>query len=392
MIALRRPLGVVSHSVVCALGVTPAEVAGALRSGRSGLGPAPYELPFETVTGAIGVPLEPLSGAFAVHDSRAARIAWRAFDGMADPVERAVRTFGRDRVAVVLGSSTGGLDRSEWAFVEQQRTGATPSGYDFERQHSFHALTDLIAARAGVTGPRYVVSTACSSAAKTFAAASRLLHLGVVDAVVAGGVDALCQTTLRGFHALGVLSSRPCRPFGAGRDGMNIGEGAAFFLLERGDDAPALLLGYGESSDAHHMSAPDPSGRGARAAMGAALASAGLESQQVDHVNAHGTGTQQNDSAEAQALVAVFGPGVSVASTKAFTGHLLGAAAAIEAAIALASIEHGFVPASLGAEPPDPALGIQLRAVSEDRRVRVVASNSFAFGGSNACVIFGAAP
>lgn len=392
MVARRTPLAISSTSVVCALGVTSGEVARALREGRSGLGASPYELPFETVTGTMRVPLEPLPASLAVHESRAARIALLAYDGLAAAVERAARVHGRDRVALVLGTSTGGLDRSESAYGAYRRTGAMPPDFDFASQHAFHALTNLVAARAGITGPRYVVSTACSSGAKALAAAARLLNLGVVDAVIAGGVDALCETTLRGFHGLGILSTRACRPFGAERDGMNIGEGGALFLVERGDDAPALLLGYGESSDAYHMSSPEPEGSGARVAIREALARAGLEPSQVDHVNAHGTGTKQNDAAEAHALHAVFGRTVPVASTKGFTGHLLGAAGAVEAVIAITCIEHGFVPASLGSAPVDPTIELQLSVRCEERRVRVVASDSFAFGGSNAAVIFGAPP
>lgn len=392
MIARRTPLAVSSHSVACALGVTAGELTQALREGRSGLGASPYELPFETLTGTMRVPLEPLPPSLAMHESRAARIALLAYEGIAGAVERSIRTHGSDRVALVLGTSTGGLDRSEWAYGEYRRTGTMPADFDFAQQHAFQALTDLLAARSGITGPRYVVSTACSSAAKALSAAARLLDLGVVDAVVAGGVDALCETTLRGFHSLGILSARACRPFGAEREGMNIGEGGALFLVKRGDDAPVLLLGYGESSDAYHMSSPEPEGRGARAAIVEALERAGLDPSQVDHVNAHGTGTKQNDAAEAHALHSVFGRAVTVASTKGFTGHLLGAAGAVEAVIAIACIEHGFVPASLGAIPVDPAIELQLSDKYEERRVRVVASNSFAFGGSNAAVILGATP
>jgi len=392
VIAARPPIAIRSHSVTCALGTTQRALVRALRESRSGLGASPYELPFETVTGTIPDPLEPLPSALAGHESRAARIALMAFDGVAAAVARAAQRYGSDRIALILGTSTGGLDRSEWAFALQRRNGVMPSDYDFERQHAFHALTDLLAARAQLTGPRYVVSTACSSAAKTFSAAARLLELGVVDAVLAGGVDALCETTLRGFHALGILSRRACRPFATDRDGMNIGEGGALFLLERGDDAPIVLRGYGESSDAYHMSSPEPTGSGASAAIRQALARAGLDASEVDHVNAHGTGTKQNDAAEAQALHAIFGRSVSVASTKGFTGHLLGAAGAVEAVIAMACIEHGFVPASLGASPADPTIELQLSEQMTAQRVRVVASNSFAFGGSNAALIFGAPP
>ena len=168
----------------------------------------------------------------------------------------------------------------------------------------------------GITGPRYCISTACTSSAKVFATAKRLVDTNVVDAALVGGVDTICATTLHGFHALGVLSSIACRPFGENREGMNIGEGGALVLLERGGDGTVALLGAGESSDAHHMSAPHPEGIGAEAAIRAALAEARLDASAIDLVNAHGTGTPQNDSAEGAAIARVLGDRVPVASTK----------------------------------------------------------------------------
>jgi len=242
----------------------------------------------------------------------------------------------------------------------------------------------------GAGGPGYAVSTACSSSGKVLGSARRLLRAGLADAVLVGGADSLCRTTLCGFHSLEVLSKTPCRPFCAGRDGTTIGEGAAFLLLEREGDGPARLLGVGESCDAHHMSHPHPEGLGAEAAMAGALAQAGLAPHEVDHVNAHGTATQLNDAAESKAIFRLFGDRVPVASTKGYTGHLLGAAAATEAVFAVAAIEQGWIPASLGCDPQDPALAVSLCRERRERRCRAVLSNSFAFGGSNVAVLFGA--
>jgi 3-oxoacyl-[acyl-carrier-protein] synthase-1 len=235
-----------------------------------------------------------------------------------------------------------------------------------------------------------VVSTACSSSAKVFGTARRLLQAGMADAVLVGGADSLCLTTLRGFGSLQALSARPCRPFAAQRDGTSIGEGAAFMLLERQGDGPALLLGVGESSDAHHMSHPHPEGVGAQAAMVGALAMAGLDGSAVDYVNAHGTATPANDAVEARAIQRVVGTRVAVASTKGYTGHLLGAAGITEAVFAVMAIERSFVPESLGAAPLDPAVEVEVVRAVRRMPVRHVLSNSFAFGGSNASVVFGA--
>jgi len=253
-----------------------------------------------------------------------------------------------------------------------------------------HAILDVIRVRTGIAGPAYVVSTACSSSGKVFGAAERLLDAGLLDAALVGGIDSLCQLTLRGFHALEVLSPGPCRPFSRDREGINIGEGGALLLLEREGDGLARLLGVGESNDAHHMSAPHPEGAGARAAMEEALQRAGLSPEEVTHVNAHATGTRQNDSTEAHAIAAVLGSEVPVVATKGYTGHTLGAAGAMEAVLSIMAMEHRFVPASLGSDVPDPELPI---AVNRERRAlesRVVLSNSFAFGGNNVAVLIGA--
>ena len=289
----------------------------------------------------------------------------------------------------ILGSSTGGLERTE-AFLRAAHEGSSLEvAYDLDRQHAFHAVVDIVAELSGLRGPRYTISTACTSSAKVFAAAKRLVSTGVVDAALVGGIDGVCATTLHGFHSLGVLSKTACRPFGAGRDGMNIGEGGAFVLLERGGEGEVALLGVGESSDAHHMSAPHPEGLGAEAAMRAALADAKLAAEDIDHVNAHGTGTVQNDAAEAVAIARVLGTNVPVASTKGYTGHLLGAAGATEAVFSIFSLTDGFVPASLGAEPRDPAISIDVATSLRTQRITRVASNSFAFGGNNASLVFG---
>ena len=382
----------VTASTLCnALGSDTTEVLARLRAGESGLRPCPMPVPFETSCGAVSDGSPALPASLAAFDTRQARVLHHLVGQLRGPIAAAKARWGADRVGLALGTSTAGIAASEGAYAEWRRTGAVPSTYDFQRQHTPQAMVDLVRALTGLSGPGVVVSTACSSSAKVFGVARRWLLAGLCDAVVLGGVDTLCQITLRGFKSLQLLSTRPCRPFGAGRDGLSIGEGGALLLLEREGDGPARLLGIGESSDAHHMTAPHPQGLGAIAAMTEALEQAGLQPGDVDHINAHGTATPLNDAAESAAIHQLFGDRVPVASTKGYTGHMLGAAGATEAVFSIAAIEHGWVPANLGADPVDPAVRISVIRERLERRCRVVLSNSFAFGGNNACVAFGAA-
>ena len=386
-----RPVPITAWSAVNALGRSTAEVLAALDAGRSGLGPSPLPTTMETVVGAVPGELPPLDSfldeAHRGYDCRLARIGMMAFAEVREPLERAVRRWGAERVAIVLGTSTGGLEQTEQAFFRWLGEGSIPSGYDYERQHNFAAFGELCAALAGVRGPSYVVSTACSSSGKVLASAERLMRAGVADAVLVGGIDSLTRMTLQGFHSLGILSSRSCRPFSAERDGINIGEGAALLLMEREGDAPAAVLGVGESSDAYRMSSPEPTGRGARESMERALAQAGLSS--VDHINAHGTATKLNDSAEALAIEALFGDRVPVSSTKGYTGHLLGAAGATEVVFAIHAVMSGRMPATLGCDPLDPSMTLKVVREPITAPVGTVLSNSFAFGGSNVSVLIG---
>jgi 3-oxoacyl-[acyl-carrier-protein] synthase I len=372
-----------------ALGATTREVLGGLAAGRTGLAPARLDLPFETVCGVYPQELSALPGPLAAYDSGVARVALAVLKDIEDPVRRAAQRWGPERVGIVVGTSTGGIRESERAFAHWTRAGSLPASFALARQHAYHALLDVLRLHTGLAGPGAVLSTACSSSAAVFGSARRLIRSGVLDAVLVGGVDTLCDITLRGFRALSALSAAPCRPFAVGRDGISIGEGGAFLLLERDGDALARLLGVGESCDAHHMSHPHPEGVGARMAMRAALAEAGLAT--VDHVNAHGTGTPANDAVEGAAIAAVVGPDVPVASTKGYTGHLLGAAGATEAVFAIEAIRTGQVPASLGSAPVDPAISIRVAQVAERRPIRTVLSNSFAFGGNNVSLLFGGA-
>ena len=265
-----------------------------------------------------------------------------------------------------------------------------PAHFDVLERGSAAGLVRALRELTRCEGPAAVLSNACASSGKAFASAKRWLEAGIVDAVLVGGADSLCQLTLRGFGSLGLLSEEPARPFSRERRGINIGEGAAFALVERSGEGP-LLLGVGESSDAHHMTRPDPEGRGAQAAMEAALADARVSPNDVDYVNAHGTGTRFNDAMEARAIRSTLGSAADplVVSTKGYVGHTLGAAGATEAVFVLQALQEGWIPASAGADPLDPEIGLNVPTAMCETELRVALSNSFAFGGSNVSLVFG---
>src|SRR5512140_761259 len=370
----------------------------ALRSGRSGLAPCRFEtVALDTFVGEIeGVDAQRLPLGLERFDCRNNRAAEMGLtqDGFAQAVEAAAQRYGRKRIGVFIGTSTAGILQTELAYRRRDGTsGALPPDFDYRHTHNTFSVAQFVRERLRLEGPCSAMSTACSSSAKVFASAARFLEAGTIDAAVVGGVDTLCLTTLYGFDSLQLLSPQPCRPYDAKRDGISIGEAAAFFLLERAPGArPASalwLLGTGESCDAYHMSAPHPEGRGARMAMEAALASASLTSQDIDYVNLHGTGTPSNDAAEDRAVHGLFGDALPVNSTKGLTGHALGAAGAVEAVISLLAIEGGFVPPSPGTRELDPALRARYEVASRPLAIERVMSNSFGFGGSNCSLVFG---
>ena len=391
-------LGIPAMSLVTPLGLGKAKNAASLfRGTRDGL-----VHDFSLVSGKIvpvgrvAAELPGIPSALADYDCRNNRLMLAALAEIGDDVAGAVGRYGADRVAVVLGTSTAGIAEGENAWAAYRRDGAWPAGYRYSRQETGN-LADFVARWLGLTGPAYTVATACSSSGKTFAAARRLIAAGLCDAAVVGGADSLCRLTLNGFASLEAISNAPCNPFSVNRSGITIGEGAAAFLLTR-DPAPVGLLGVGECSDAHHVSAPDPSGQGAEAAMRLALEDAGLAAGDIVYVNLHGTATPLNDAMESKAMAAVFPPETPCSSTKAMTGHLLGAAGACEAAFLWLSLHPVFnpdwlLPPHLWDGVPDPALP-PLALVTQGERVPerqtlAMLSNSFAFGGNNVALVLG---
>jgi 3-oxoacyl-[acyl-carrier-protein] synthase-1 len=342
-----------------------------------------------------GAVLPDLGFAPAHQRSRNNALAWGALQALHAAVAQAIARFGPTRVALVVGTSASGIEEGEVAARYLRGEGQFPPGFSYPLQEMGN-VSEFLAQHLGVRGPAHTISTACSSGAKALASAARLLRAGMADAVVAGGVDALSRFTLAGFSALEAVCAKRCNPLSVHRNGINLGEAAAFFVLSR-EAGPVRLAGWGESQDAHHMSAPDPTGQGAAAAMQQALVRAGLHPADVDYVNLHGTATPHNDAMESRAVHAVLGNGVAVSSTKPLTGHTLAAAGALEAAVAwhvLQGNPQGALPVHWWDGMADPDIS-PLAAVEPGMRlgrpVRAVMSNSFAFGGSNSTLLFAAA-
>ncbi len=384
-----------AYTMTSALGAGLAPTLAALREQRSGVRAMRWEtVDLDTCLAAVDglddTALRPDLAAFDCRNNRLAQLGLEQ-DGFAAAVRAAITRYGAQRVGVFLGTSTSGILSSEQAYRQRDpHTGAFLNPLDYRHTHNSYSVADFVRSYFGLTGPAFVVSTACSSSAKVFGNAQRMMDCGLIDAAIVGGVDSLCLTTLYGFNSLQLVASRPCRPFDAGRDGISIGEAAAFVLLEHAS-APApgaiVMSGIGESSDAHHMSSPHPEGLGARVAMEQALAMAGLQPAQIDYINLHGTATPSNDAAEDKAVCALFGSDTPSSSTKGHTGHTLGAAGGIEAVICALALQHGLAPGGCGTEVLDPALRTAYLLANRDLPLQHVLSNSFGFGGSNCSMV-----
>jgi 3-oxoacyl-[acyl-carrier-protein] synthase-1 len=368
----------------------------ALRAQRSGLQTLSWEtVDLSTCIGEVeGLDAIVMRADLQAYDCRNNRLAQLALeqDGFMQQVQAAAERYGRKRIGVFLGSSTSGILSSEQAYRQRDPvSGALPASHSYRHTHNMFSVADFVRHYADLQGPAHVLSTACSSSAKVFGVAQRMIGCGLIDAAVVGGVDSLCLTTLYGFNSLQLVSTRPCMPFDAQRDGISIGEGAAFILLERADQAQPqdiLLSGVGESSDAHHMSSPHPEGLGARLAMQAALDMAGLQPLAVGYINLHGTATPSNDAAEDQAVTSLFGTDTPCSSTKGHTGHTLGAAGGVEAVLCAMALRQGFLPGGVGTRSLDPRLHCNYLLANQERAITHALSNSFGFGGSNCSLLF----
>lgn len=369
----------------------------ALRENKSALGSLSlFSVPFSTQVGEVSDELPEIDPMLSIYDCRNARIALAALnqpeDGLRHAIETAKAQYGPERIGVVIGTSTSGLYETEKDYQYLLSHGAMPDQFNFLTRHAYQATAQFLQKELRLHGLCYAISTACSSSAKALAAAQRLINTGICDAVVCGGVDTLCQLTLRGFFSLDLISERRCRPMDTERNGINIGEGAGLLLLEKPQpqfDWAPCLISAGESSDAHHMSAPHPEGQGAIQAMSSALEKAGFKPENIDYINLHATATPLNDLIEAKAVSLIFGGMTPCSGTKGLTGHTLGAAGAIEAIVTLIALEYGITPGNCGLNRLDPQCECQ---VSPDpipnTKLRSVMTNAFGFGGNNASLIF----
>ena len=379
--------------VICALGRGQEHVSRSLFAGdcsgmRAESGWVPERvLPVGSVHGELAnIPVE-----LGQQSSRNNQLLLEAALQIENEIRQAIHTYGASRVGVVLGTSTSGIDEASRGIALYLRDKHFPCDYDYQQQE-LSAPANFLADWLQLSGPAYVISTACTSSARALMSAQRLLDLGVCDAVICGGVDSLCKLTLNGFSALEAVSNERCNPFSANRNGINIGEAAVLFLMSKAP-APIALLGSGASCDAHHISAPEPTGKGALQAMRKALASAKLAPEQIGYLNLHGTATQHNDAMESLAVASLFPEGVACSSTKPMSGHTLGAAGALEAAFCWLSLTHGRVPPHVWDGQADPALpALQWARSDETLGKTCLMSNSFAFGGNNVSLIIGDAP
>jgi 3-oxoacyl-[acyl-carrier-protein] synthase-1 len=382
--------------IICALGAGREEIARCLfDEAHSGVGPTALHSPGRMLPlGCVQAPLPAIDDLPLVERSRNNQLALAALAQIRADVDAAIARFGAGRIGVVIGTSTSGIAESEAALKAYAANGRLPEHFHYGQQE-LGSPASMLAALLGIGGPAYVHSTACASSGKAMASAARLIRMGVCDAVITGGVDSLCAFTVAGFAALESVSEMRCNPLSANRSGINIGEGAALFLMSR-EPAAVALHGWGESSDAYHVSAPDPAGKGATIAIERALARAGIAPAHIDYVNLHGTATVQNDAMESRVVHALFGDTVPVSSTKPFTGHALGAAGAIEAGLCWLAMQdgnpRGRLPPHLwdGVRDPDlPPLRTVNIGESLGRPLRRALSNSFAFGGANVALLLG---
>lgn len=391
----------ISHfTAVSCIGRGLSEMRSSIEAQRTGLAPCAFEsvdLPMH-VGEVGGVDEHRLPATLSRYDCRNNRLAdlTLAQDGLEAAIAECVGHHGGRRVGIFVGTSTSGILETELAYRHRDPvTGALPQSFNYFGTHNVFSAVQLVRERFRIEGPAAALCSACSSSAKAFGTAQRMIEAGLIDAAVVGGIDSLCLTTLYGFHSLQLISRGPCRPFDVARDGISIGEAAAFALIERVPDSldpdAVLLLGVGESSDAYHMSTPQPEGRGAQAAMLRALEHAGLKQGEIDYINLHGTGTISNDSAESCAVREVLGREVPASSTKGATGHTLGAAGALEMVICGLALQQGLMPGGLNTTEIDPALDIHYLRANERGCLGRVMSNSFGFGGSNCSLVLGRA-
>lgn len=384
-------IGITHRAIVTCLGSKWSSHVAAMRAGKSGLtDDHDLALPFNCYLGqvsdlsALGFPTRS-----AEYDNRANRLALAALqaDSFEKSVLRVRDKWGPDRCGIVLGTSTSGMQQLEHVYRTLPEGSPMPSSYNPNNHDSMHSVAAFLQQYLGFTGPSYTVSTACSSSAKSLIDAYQLIESGLCDAVLTGGVDSLCLTSLAGFEALELISRSPCKPCDVNRDGLSIGEAAAFMMIERDASGCIRVMGYGESSDGSNMSTPPEDGAGAADAIQQALWRSNLTSQDIDYVNLHGTATVANDRSEARAVQSAVYADVPASSVKGAVGHTLGAAGAVEALFCMMAIEEGVIPPNVGLGNLDPAVLNNVSANCRTAPVQHTLSNSFGFGGNNCALV-----
>jgi 3-oxoacyl-[acyl-carrier-protein] synthase I len=384
------------YTITNALGTGNEAVWNAIINRRGGLKHCDFEtVDIDTFIGKVPTHSLPTLRNDLFHfDCRNNQLAQLAFetDDFANHVRTAIARYGASRIGLFLGTSTSGCLSTELAYRKRDAaTQALPEDFYYAGTQNNFSLAAFVCAYFDLRGIAFVVSSACSSSAKVFGSAERMIATGICDAAIVGGVDSLCLTTLYGFRSLGLVSSKPCRPYDKERDGISVAEAAGFALLEKRDTniAGIDVLGVGESSDAYHMSTPHPEGRGAQKAMTQALKNAALSPKDIGYINLHGTATRNNDSAEGIAVNTVFGRTTPTNSTKGFMGHTLGAAGITEIAIAAMALERSMIPGSLNTTNLDEDMAINYQFENSAADIKYAMSNSFGFGGSNCSVVLG---
>lgn len=389
------PLFVTGYTIVCAPGNGREAITEALRNNQGGLRPNDFgSAKLETYTGKVaGIDGVSLPDSLSDYNCRNNRLAEMTLsqDEFIGQVTALKQRTQSSRIGLFLGTSTAGTLSTEEAYREERLTSHFPENYRYKNTHALNSLVEYVQKRLGIEGPASTISTACSSSAKVFCEAERFIAAGLCDAAVVGGVDSLCYNTLFGFNSLQLLSREKCCPFDIDRSGISIGEAGGFMILEKQphNDAKTLLRGYGESSDAYHISSPHPKGLGAIKAMETAMDKAQLNVKDIAYINLHGTATPSNDKSEAAAVSKLFSSDTICSSTKGCTGHTLGAAGIVEAIITCLGLESGFIPGTLNTKTLDENLNINLAFSLEDRSYSHALSNSFGFGGTNCSLIFG---
>lgn len=387
---------ITSYSAITACGFGSQALLKALLEQRSYLQEAVLIKPdFVMYTGEVHQTLPEIQPELMAYNTRNARLALAALDCQEASFRLAVnlasQTYGASRVGVIIGTSTSGIYETELSYQHHENTGSITDGFDLQHQHAWVATAEFLKKELQLTGPCYGISTACSSSGKAIAAGQRMIESGICDAVVVGGVDSMCHLTVHGFHSLELTSEVPCTPLDEQRHGISLGEAAGLLLLERqsNKNCNLALVGYGESSDAHHMTAPHPQGAGSKKAMQTALLRAGLQTKDIDYINLHATGTRLNDESEMCAMAGLFDHQTPCSATKGITGHTLGAAGAVEAIVSLLALEHQFIPGTWGLNKVDPAFGnYVVEKPLQNQSLRHVMSNNFGFGGNNVSLIF----